>query len=153
MNLVTDKKIGESKLDKYSKMYLKIASSLAEESQDKRLKVGCVFVKDRTIIVEGINGTLRGWETNVCENKDNDTADYTVQSEMNAILKAARIGRPLDGSTLYVNIAPCVKCSKHLIGVGVKEVIFSNKFKNELGTDLLIKAGVKVTQLNLSNNH
>lgn len=53
----------------WDKYYLKQAFELAKFSYAVRLKVGCLIVKDGTVISQGYNGTPAGWDNN-CEYKE-----------------------------------------------------------------------------------
>lgn len=52
--------------DKFIKFYMDIAQRTAELSNARRLKVGCIIVKNDSIISFGYNGTYTG-EDNNCE--------------------------------------------------------------------------------------
>ena len=54
--------------------YMKTAETFAECSTAKRLHVGCVVVKDNTIIGIGYNGMPAGWDNN-CEHRDYMSGD------------------------------------------------------------------------------
>ena len=68
---------------KFIKAHMQAAEVYAELSSATRLHVGCVVVKDNTIIGIGYNGMPSGW-TNDCENKvyanawsvDNEVWEY-----------------------------------------------------------------------------
>lgn len=47
-----------------------------------------------------------------------------VHAEMVSICDAARLGKAIKGSTLFVTTFPCHNCTKHIIGSGIKRVIF-----------------------------
>jgi|TARA_R100000501_G_scaffold15987_1_gene29043 deoxycytidylate deaminase len=47
-----------------------------------------------------------------------------VHAEMVSICDAARLGKAVKGTTLYVTTFPCHNCTKHIIGSGIKRVIF-----------------------------
>jgi dCMP deaminase len=55
--------------DKYVDAHMRTAEVYASLSSAKRLQVGCVVVKDNTIIGIGYNGMPSGW-TNDCESRD-----------------------------------------------------------------------------------
>jgi len=59
---------------KYAEAHKASAEVYAKLSSAKRLNVGCVIVKDNTIIGIGYNGMPSGW-TNECENKDYMSVD------------------------------------------------------------------------------
>ena len=82
---------------KFVVAHMKAASVYAELSSAKRLQVGCVVVKDNTIIGIGYNGMPSGWDNN-CENviqHSDDTVELktkpeVLHAETNAIAKIAR---------------------------------------------------------------
>lgn len=47
-----------------------------------------------------------------------------VHAEMNAVSDAARLGRALAGSILYVTTFPCHNCAKHLIASGIVRIVY-----------------------------
>lgn len=47
-----------------------------------------------------------------------------VHAEMVSICDAARLGKSVKGSILYVTTFPCHNCTKHIIASGIKRVIF-----------------------------
>lgn len=57
------------KLNKFNTAHMEAAEVYAKLSSARRLKVGCVIVKDNTIIGIGYNGMPSGWDNN-CEDKE-----------------------------------------------------------------------------------
>ena len=47
-----------------------------------------------------------------------------VHAEMNALADAARLGRAVKGSTIFVTTYPCHNCAKHLVASGVERIVF-----------------------------
>lgn len=47
-----------------------------------------------------------------------------THAEMSAICDAARLGRALKDTTLYVTTFPCHNCAKHIVASGIKRVVF-----------------------------
>jgi len=47
-----------------------------------------------------------------------------MHAEMSAILDAARNGRAVAGSSLYVTTFPCHNCARHIVGVGIRNCVF-----------------------------
>lgn len=130
--------------------YLKMAQVWAELSKALRKKVGCLIVKDGSIISDGYNGTPRGFD-NGCELPPRHHLDTqlvtkpeVLHAESNAITKLAKSTQSSDGATMYITISPCVECSKLIIQSGIKRVVYENFYKNSAGIDLLNKAGIDV---------
>ena len=126
--------------------YLKMARIWAENSYCVRRQVGALIVKDKMIISDGYNGTPSGFE-NICENDMGATKPYVLHAEANAITKVAKSANNCDGGTLYVTTSPCMECSKLIIQAGIKRVVFSEKYHNTEGLDILSKVGVELVHL------
>ena len=136
----------EEKQRKLDIRYLKMARIWAENSYCVRRQVGALIVKDKMIISDGYNGTPSGFE-NVCENDMGATKPYVLHAEANAITKVAKSANNCDGGTLYVTTSPCMECSKLIIQAGIKRVVFSEKYHNTEGLDILSKVGVELVHL------
>ena len=160
------------------KRYLRMAKIWAENSYAIKRQVGCLIVKDNSIISDGYNGTPSGFE-NVCEDvtcmNDSDcerkllfhklpecdgckhaklvTKPYVLHAEANAISKLARSSNSSVGATLYVTDEPCLECSKMIIQAGIRRVVFWRDYHDHSGKELLIKANIEVLQIvNIDNN-
>ena len=128
--------------------YLKMADIWSQNSYCKRRQVGALIVKDKMIISDGYNGTPAGFE-NICEDEDNKTKPYVLHAEANAITKVAKSGNSSDGATLYVTSSPCLECSKLIIQAGIKRVVFTESYRLEDGINLLKRADIEVTKVDI----
>jgi len=151
---------------------MKAAEVYAELSSATRLHVGCVVVKDNTIIGIGYNGMPSGWD-NVCEYFEyvlKDECYYTelqmkelgysetahgwtrkktkrevLHAETNALAKIARSTNSSDGASLFVTHEPCLDCAKIIHQAGIKEVFYRNPYpRANGGAEFLKKCGVEV---------
>ena len=143
-----DKAEKQVKLDS---RYLRMANVWSENSYCNRRKVGALIVKDKMIISDGYNGTPEGFE-NVCEDEAGDTKDYVLHAEANAITKVAKSSNSSQGATLYVTTSPCIECSKLIIQSGIKRVVFSEKYRQTDGLELLERANVELVHLYVAND-
>lgn len=66
-----------------------------------------------------------------------------VHAEQNAIINSLKKGYDLNNATIYVTKSPCMICAKLIINVGIKEVIYANKYPDEEAFKILKEAGVK----------
>ena len=159
--------------EKFIKAHMKAASVYAELSTAKRLQVGCVIVKDNTIIGIGYNGMPSGWDNNCeeleyvlkseCQQSDKfmlhngytETAHgwsrlkskpEVLHAESNAIAKVSRSTNSRDGATMFITHAPCLECAKMIYQSGIKEVYYKNAYRSESGINFLKQCDVKVTQ-------
>lgn len=137
----------QSELDK---VYMDQALLYSKLSKAVRAKVGCTLVTSNGVTVSSYNGTPAGYD-NKCEGIDMDTGElYTlnsvVHSEMNTIAKCAREGVSTLGAKIYISLAPCARCAAVLVQAGIKEVIYSEDYRDTEGLSILSKSGVKVRQ-------
>lgn len=139
----------QSDLDK---AYLKMAEIWGSLSKARRKKVGCLIVKDGSIISDGFNGTPKGFDNN-CEHEDSvfaynhlTTKSEVLHAESNAITKLAKSTQSSNGATMYITISPCVECSKLIIQSGIKRVIYKELYRDNKGIKLLEKAKIEVNK-------
>ena len=135
---------------KYDLAYLKMAEEWSKLSYCKRRQVGALIVKDKMIISDGYNGTPSGFE-NICEDDEGYTKWYVLHAEANAIAKVSGSTQSTEGATLYITLSPCRECSKLIHQAGIIRVVYSKKYKDTSGLEFLKRAGVSLTQINLSN--
>ena len=145
----------------YDKTFLKIACEIANLSNCVCYQVGCVVVLDGRIISQGYNGSPPGF-TNCCDIFDKNyvreehsfwSQKFEIHAEMNALVFAAKHGIAIEGTTFYSSVQPCHNCLKHLIGVGVKRVIYKDLYDKACYTDetyeMIENGKVEFVQLNL----
>ena len=142
---------------------MKAAEVYSQLSSARRLQVGCVVVKDNTIIGIGYNGMPSGWDNN-CEevvnvnpsdprydynnfNKELKTKPEVLHAETNALAKIARSTNSSDGASMFITHAPCLDCAKLVYQSGIKSVYYRNSYKNTDGIDFLNKCNVEVTMI------
>jgi len=139
---------------KYIDAHMKAAQVYAELSSAERLKVGCVIVKDNTIIGIGYNGMPSGWD-NECETsykvfpgtEMSKTRPEVLHAETNAIAKVARSNSSTDNADLFVTHAPCMECAKLIYQSGIKSVYYKDTYRTNIGIDFLKKCNVEVKEI------
>lgn len=109
--------------------FLELADHISSWSKDKSRKVGAVIANnDNRIISLGYNGFPSGIDDDVDERHERPAKyDWTVHAEENAIANAARLGNSTYGSTIYLNLFPCARCSGIIINSGIKKIVCSKK--------------------------
>ena len=153
---------------------MKAAGVYAELSTAQRLQVGCVIVKDNTIIGIGYNGMPSGWN-NMCEEVEyvlkeecyktdewmkNAGCTETVHgwtrlkskpevlhAESNAIAKVSRSTNSSDGAAIFITHAPCLECAKMIYQAGIKEVYYQNTYRSDVGINFLKQCEIEVKQI------
>lgn len=120
---------------------------------------GCVFAKSGKVLVSGVSTNLNKWS---CKQipldfrklplKDGERMMFSdsQHAERDGISKAARLGIPLDGSTLYLSKFPCRECIKSIIQAGIIRVVFQEDSYGLDDADLLIANGVKIERVKLN---
>jgi dCMP deaminase len=142
---------------KFANAHMKAAEVYSQLSSARRLQVGCVVVKDNTIIGIGYNGMPSGWNNN-CEDeitieedekfiKGLKTKPEVLHAETNALAKIARSTNSSDGASIFITHAPCLDCAKLVYQSGIKSVYYRNSYKNTDGIDFLNKCNVEVTMI------
>ena len=124
-----------NKQKRLDSVFMNITKEVSTLSHCVRFKVGAVLVKDGNLISFGYNGTPAGLD-NCCE-KDNITLPHVIHAEVGAILKAAKTGNSVDGSTIYLTLSPCLDCSKLILQSGIKRVVYLTAYRNLEGVEFL----------------
>ena len=152
--------------NKLAEAYMETAWTFSTLSHAVRLKVGCVVVKNDTIIGIGYNGMPSGWD-NVCEYKvfqtENDQYEYNYEedgrkyrlvtrpevlhAESNALAKIARSTLSSVGSTIFVTHSPCIECAKIIHQAGIESLYYCIDYRSSDGLDFLIKSNVDVRKM------
>lgn len=135
---------------KFIDAHMKASEVYAQLSSAKRLQVGCVAVKDNTIIGIGYNGMPSGW-TNDCEddlgNGETKTKPEVLHAESNCLLKIARSTNSSVGADLFVTHAPCLDCAKIIHQAGINSVYYRNTYRSTDGIDFLEKCNIHVKKV------
>lgn len=143
---LNDETLYSAKDKKMDLVYLKMAEVWATNSYCRRMQVGCLIVKNKSIISDGYNGSPTGFP-NECEDENNQTLNYILHAEANAITKLAKSTQSSDGSTLYVTVSPCFECSKLIIQSGVKRLVFRDVYRKPESIKFLYDAGIEIVRL------
>lgn len=118
----------------WDEYFFKILDAVSTRGTCDRAYVACVIVKDNRILATGYNGAPPGvkqcdeighWmiKATYPDQGEKTHCIRTVHAEQNAIAHAAKYGISLEGATMYVNVQPCIHCTKLLISAGIKKVI------------------------------
>lgn len=140
------------------KIYLQMCKTFSQMSKCLKNKVATIIVFDGRIISTGINGTPKGHENcsdyfHSCDREEflNQHSEWSIKheihGEMNALLFAARHGIKIpEGSILYCTHEPCDNCLKHIVGTGIKEVYYIDKYYNNI---LQNNFNIKIEQIKI----
>jgi len=141
----------------WDEYFLEVAHLVAKRATCLRRRVGAVLVKDKKILATGYNGAPAGlvhcFEIGCIREKlkipsgERHELCRGLHAEQNVILQAALYGVSTKGSTLYLTNQPCVICAKMLINAGIKEVVVSDGYPDELAKKFLKEAKIKVRKI------
>lgn len=144
----------------WDEYFMGMAVLSALRSKDPSTQVGAVIVNNENKVVSiGYNGMPRNIDDDDLTWNKGEGLDskylYVCHAELNAILNA-RNGASLQNCRVYVTLFPCNECTKALIQVGVKEVIYLDDKYADTTTTLASKkmlelAGIKVRQYDGKN--
>ncbi len=134
---------------KDNEMYMQIALLTAQRSYAQRLKVGCVIVKNHSIISFGWNGMPTGYD-NCCEMEVDGklvTRPEVQHAELNAIAKLCENGYSSKGASIFISHSPCIHCSLLIQKCGITHVYYHEAYRDDAGIQFLKRAGIHVEQL------
>jgi dCMP deaminase len=128
-----------------------LACSMASISHGKRLQVGAVLVTANDVVLRGVNGLPKPLgnelEYEVEDSVSLVTKPTVIHAELNCLLKAAREGVSVVGSTLFVTHSPCPHCASMLASAGVVKVYYKDVHRNGEGLEVLKQCGIEAVKL------
>ncbi|WP_162340461.1 MULTISPECIES: deoxycytidylate deaminase [Cyclobacterium] len=115
----------------FDDIFMELAVSLAQRSHCIKKHVGAVLTKDTRIISIGYNGPPSGthncdeeFPEEGCSRDSKGSCSLALHAEQNAILYAVKNKATVEGSTLYVTLAPCLPCARIIYSMGISKVIY-----------------------------
>lgn len=138
------------------KCYMNIAINMSELSHGVRAKVGAVAVTQDGVLITGVNGLPKALGNSLEEKEYSDglgggwwlETKHTVIHAENAILvKCAREGVSMLGSTVYTTLSCCEHCASMLASAGVKRVVYKDEYRCTKGIKVLEQCEIIVEQL------
>jgi len=137
----------------WDEYFIDIATLVAERSTCLSRNVGAVLVRERRILATGYNGAPAGLpHCPFCIRKlsgvpsgERHELCRGLHAEQNCLIQCARNGVSSDGATIYVyGGTPCVICAKMLVNAGVRRVVATEKYPDELGLAIMEEAGIEI---------
>ena len=133
---------------------MQLAQVVAGRSTCLRRQVGAVMVKDRQILSTGYNGSPSGLihcdeigclrqSLNVRSGERMEIC-RAVHAEQNALIQAAKHGVAIAGADLYSTHQPCVQCTKMLINVGIRRVVYIHPYPDTLADVMAREADLEL---------
>lgn len=116
--------------------FMSIALLTSTRSPCERLHVGCVIVKDKSILSTGYNGFIAGAKHNSIMLDGHEVG--TIHAEQNAIAQCAKNGVNILNATAYITHFPCINCFKVMIASGIKTMYYNEVYDNK-NNDIVIR--------------
>lgn len=146
--------IGMPNLEEY---YMMMAFVAASRANCLNRAVGSVLVSpdNGSISSTGYNGVPKGLpHCMTCRRREEGFGpgeglhrSRAVHAEANAITQAARYGRKVEGTIMYVTDMPCTDCCKLIINSGIKKVVYCSEYPGSEAKEILIASNIEVKQL------
>lgn len=143
----------------FDDIFMELAVNLAKRSHCIKKHVGAVLTKDTRIISIGYNGPPAGthncdeeFPETGCSRDSKGSCSLALHAEQNAILYAVKNKASVEGSTLFVTLAPCLACARIIYSMGISKVIYMYSYALykglpvDEGIAFLTKFGVKTEQ-------
>lgn len=145
----------------YDEYFMEMAHLVAKRSTCLRRNVGAILVKDKHILSTGYNGAPKGLkhcsevgclrkELGIPSGERHEIC-RGLHAEQNAIIQAAVFGISIKNSVLYCTNTPCVVCAKMLINAGVREIVYSGEYPDDLAKKMISESKIKIR--NFDNNN
>lgn len=140
------------------RVYMEMAISMSTLSHGVRAKVGAVAVTSNGVVITGVNGLPKqlGNQLEHVRETSNGIFEYyeskntVIHAENGILVKCAREGVSMLGSTVYVTLSCCDHCASMLIASGVKRVVYLDEYRDINGIKTLIDSGVIVDKYALT---
>lgn len=143
----------------WEEYWLSVMDTTALRASCDRGRSSAIIVRDNSLLCTGYVGSPKGLPT--CDDighlmrasfdergGHHDHCVRTTHAEANAVAQAARRGISIDGATLYVNMTPCLDCTKLLINCGIVRIVARRRYHADHDSVQFLKdAGVTLVTL------
>lgn len=144
----------------WQEYFMNITYLVSGRSTCTRRKVGAIAVKDKRILATGYNGAPAGIphclevgclreQLNIPSGQRHEMC-RGLHAEQNVIIQAAVHGINIRGADIYCTTHPCILCSKMLVNCGVRRIVYTEHYPDELAAKMLAQAGISVEKWHFS---
>ncbi|HAE60745.1 MAG TPA: cytidine deaminase [Eubacteriaceae bacterium] len=138
----------------WDEYFMEMLEIIKKRSTCMRRQVAALIVKDKRIIATGYNGAPTGTahcgevgclrEQQSIPSGSRHELCRGIHAEQNAIIQSAVHGVSVKDSTIYITHSPCVLCAKMIINAGIKRIVYSGAYPDQMSAELLKEAKIKV---------
>lgn len=143
----------------WDEYFMNIVEMVKTRSTCLRRQVGAIIVRDKRILTTGYNGTPSGLkhcsevgclrdEMKIPSGERHELC-RGIHAEQNAIIQAAASGVSIQDSTIYVNLSPCILCTKMIINAGITRIVTREAYNDALALKMLEESGIEYIKLNV----
>ncbi|PWN54206.1 hypothetical protein IE53DRAFT_2454 [Violaceomyces palustris] len=137
--------------------FISLCTLASLRSNCMKRRVGAVLVRSNRVLSTGYNGTPRGLlncnEGGCARCNASATCGSALDeclclhAEENALLEAGRDKGGAEGTVIYCNTCPCLRCAVKIVQTGVKEVIYQLAYSmDDRSAQIFADAGVVFRQ-------
>lgn len=147
----------QEKRPSWDSYFMQLAFVVAGRSTCLRRQVGAVMVKEKQILSTGYNGSPSGLlhcdevgclrQSLGIPSGERHEICRAVHAEQNALVQAAKHGVAIAGADLYTTVQPCVQCTKMIINAGIRRVVYTYSYPDQLAVAMANEAGLELVQL------
>jgi dCMP deaminase len=141
----------------WDEYFMEIAFLIAKRSTCLRRQVGAVIVLNNRLLASGYNGVPSGirhceeWGGCLREKMGVPSGERHelcrgLHAEQNAIIQAAFHGTSIHGGSIYCTTLPCIVCAKMMINAGIKKIIYTEGYSDQLSEEMIKEAGIEMHQ-------
>ncbi|OGO79576.1 MAG: cytidine deaminase [Clostridiales bacterium GWB2_37_7] len=141
----------------WDEYFMNIVDMIKTRSTCMRRQVGAVIVRDKRILTTGYNGTPSGLKHCVevgclrdelkIPSGERHELCRGIHAEQNAIIQAAVFGVPIQNSTIYTNVSPCILCTKMIINSGITRIVTREAYHDALALKMLAESNIEYVKL------
>jgi dCMP deaminase len=128
--------------------------AIARRSPCLTRRVGAIITEDGFIVGVGYNGPPSGLSHDTTDLrkekgfKSGEGLDYSrdVHAEQNAIMQSGLRAKRGGNLELFTTSSPCIHCMRMLIQIGIKRIVYIEKYDNKLAWEMADEAGIEMVQ-------
>ncbi|KAK0547542.1 Deoxycytidine monophosphate (dCMP) deaminase [Tilletia horrida] len=144
--------------------FLSLCSLASLRSNCMKRRVGAVLVRSNRVLSTGYNGTPRGMKNcneGGCARCNGGAPGgarldecLCLHAEENALLECGRERGGAEGTVLYCNTCPCLRCAVKIVQTGVREVVYELDYSmDDRSRQIFEEAKIKFRKVTMPTVH
>lgn len=120
---------------------------LAKASKAQLGGVACFVIKNGAIVSSGINHNPTGEPMEQLVDGKLVSRPEVIHAEVAAFQAVAKNNIDVTGTTLLLNMSPCIKCADEIVRAGIAEVKYVYEWWDKAALEILHEHGIRTEQL------